>query len=41
MLIRMAGVIWWLLLGAPLIAIVKVICDRVEALKPVDALLAR
>ena len=33
--------IWGLLLGAPLIAIVKVICDRVEALKPVGELLGR
>jgi predicted PurR-regulated permease PerM len=37
----MLGVNLWfwgiegLLLGAPLIAIVKVICDHVEALKPV------
>ena len=28
-----------LLLGAPLIAIVKVICDRIESLKPVGELL--
>jgi predicted PurR-regulated permease PerM len=33
--------IWGLLLGAPLIAIVKVICDHVEALKPVGKLLGR
>jgi predicted PurR-regulated permease PerM len=33
--------IWGLLLGAPLIAIVKVVCDRVEALKPVGELLGR
>ena len=33
--------IWGLLLGAPLVAICKVICDRVEALKPVGELLAR
>jgi predicted PurR-regulated permease PerM len=33
--------IWGLLLGAPLVAIVKVICDRVEALKPVGQLLGR
>ena len=33
--------IWGLLLGAPLVAIVKVICDRVEALKPVGELLGR
>lgn len=31
--------IWGLLLGAPLIAIIKVICDRVESLKPVSELL--
>ncbi len=31
--------IWGLLLGAPLVAIVKVICDRVEALKPVGELM--
>jgi predicted PurR-regulated permease PerM len=33
--------VWGLLLGAPLIAIAKVICDRVDALKPVGALLGR
>lgn len=33
--------IWGLLLGAPLVAIVKVICDRVETLKPVGELLGR
>jgi predicted PurR-regulated permease PerM len=33
--------IWGLLIGAPLVAIVKVICDRVESLKPVGALLGR
>jgi len=33
--------VWGLLLGAPLVAIVKVICDRVESLKPVGELLAR
>lgn len=33
--------IWGLLLGAPLLAIAKVICDRVEALKPVGELLGR
>ncbi|MBE0620168.1 MAG: AI-2E family transporter [Burkholderiales bacterium] len=33
--------IWGLLLGAPLLAIVKVVCDRVEALKPVGELLGR
>jgi predicted PurR-regulated permease PerM len=31
--------IWGLLLGAPLVAIAKVICDRVEALQPVGELL--
>ena len=31
--------IWGLLLGAPLLAIAKVICDRVESLKPVGELL--
>ncbi|HEY6044299.1 MAG TPA: AI-2E family transporter, partial [Nitrosospira sp.] len=30
-----------LLLGAPLLAIVKVICDRVESLQPVGELLGR
>lgn len=33
--------LWGLLLGAPLIAIAKVICDRVESLKPVGELLGR
>jgi predicted PurR-regulated permease PerM len=33
--------IWGLLLGAPLVAIVKVVCDRVEALKPAGVLLGR
>lgn len=33
--------IWGLLLGAPLVAIAKVICDRVEALKPAGELLGR
>ena len=33
--------IWGLLLGAPLVAIVKVICDRVEGLKPIGELLGR
>jgi predicted PurR-regulated permease PerM len=33
--------IWGLLLGAPLVAIIKVICDRVESLKPVGELLGR
>ena len=31
--------IWGLLLGAPLVAIIKVICDRVEVLQPVGELL--
>jgi predicted PurR-regulated permease PerM len=31
--------IWGLLLGAPLVAIAKVICDRVESLRPVGELL--
>jgi predicted PurR-regulated permease PerM len=33
--------VWGLLLGAPLLAIVKVICDRVESLKPAGELLGR
>ena len=33
--------VWGLLLGAPLIAIIKVICDRVESLKPLGELLGR
>jgi predicted PurR-regulated permease PerM len=33
--------VWGLLLGAPLVAIVKTICDRVEALKPIGELLGR
>jgi predicted PurR-regulated permease PerM len=33
--------IWGLLLGAPLVAIIKVVCDRVEALHPVGDLLGR
>ena len=33
--------IWGILLGAPLVAIVKVVCDRVETLKPVGELLGR
>ncbi len=33
--------IWGLLLGAPLVAIVKVVCDRVESLKPVGELLGK
>ena len=32
---------WGLLLGAPLVAILKVICDRVESLKPAGNLLGR
>jgi predicted PurR-regulated permease PerM len=32
---------WGLLLGAPLIAIAKVICDRVDSLKPIGELLGR
>jgi predicted PurR-regulated permease PerM len=31
--------VWGLLLGAPLIAIAKVVCDRVESLKPMGELL--
>ncbi|MGB5081974.1 MAG: AI-2E family transporter [Burkholderiales bacterium] len=33
--------IWGLLLGAPLVVIAKVICDRVESLKPAGELLGR
>jgi predicted PurR-regulated permease PerM len=33
--------VWGLLLGAPLVAIVKVVCDRVDALQPVGDLLGR
>ena len=33
--------IWGLLIGAPLVAILKAICDRVESLKPAGALLGR
>jgi predicted PurR-regulated permease PerM len=33
--------VWGLLLGAPLLAIAKVVCDRVEPLKPIGALLGR
>ena len=33
--------VWGLLLGAPLVAIVKVVCDRVETLKPLGELLGR
>jgi len=33
--------IWGLLTGAPLVAIIKVICDRVESLKPAGELLGR
>lgn len=32
---------WGLLLGAPLVAIVKVVCDRVDSLKPIGVLLGR
>ncbi len=33
--------VWGLLLGGPLVAIAKVICDRVESLKPIGELLGR
>jgi predicted PurR-regulated permease PerM len=33
--------IWGLLLGAPLVAIAKVICDRVEAFRPLGELLGQ
>jgi predicted PurR-regulated permease PerM len=33
--------IWGLLLGAPLLAIAKVVCDRIESLKPAGELLGR
>jgi len=33
--------VWGLLIGAPLVAIAKVICDRVESLKPAGELLGR
>ena len=33
--------VWGLLLGAPLIAIAKVVCDRVDSLKPAGELLGR
>jgi predicted PurR-regulated permease PerM len=33
--------IWGLLLGAPLVAIAKVVCDRVESLQPAGVLLGR
>lgn len=33
--------VWGVLLGAPLVAIIKVICDRVDSLKPIGALLGR
>ena len=33
--------VWGMLLGAPLVAIAKVICDRIESLKPVGDLLGR
>jgi predicted PurR-regulated permease PerM len=32
---------WGLLLGAPLLAIAKVVCDRIESLRPAGALLGR
>ena len=32
---------WGLLLGAPLVAIIKVVCDRVDSLKPIGELLGR
>ena len=33
--------VWGVLLGAPLVAIIKVICDRVDSLKPIGTLLGR
>jgi predicted PurR-regulated permease PerM len=33
--------VWGLLLGAPLVVLAKVTCDRVESLKPVGELLGR
>jgi len=33
--------IWGLLIGAPLVAIIKVVCDRVESLKPAGELFGR
>jgi predicted PurR-regulated permease PerM len=33
--------VWGLLLGAPLVAIAKVVCDRIESLKPAGELLGR
>jgi len=33
--------VWGLLLGAPLVAIAKVVCDRVESLKAAGELLGR
>ena len=33
--------VWGLLLGAPLVAIAKVVCDRVESFKPIGELLGR
>jgi predicted PurR-regulated permease PerM len=33
--------IWGLLIGAPLVAIIKVVCDHVESLKPAGELFAR
>jgi predicted PurR-regulated permease PerM len=32
---------WGLLLGAPIVAIIKTVCDRVEVLKPLGGLLGR
>lgn len=33
--------VWGLLLGAPLVVITEVICDRVESIKPAGELLGR
>ena len=33
--------VWGLLLSAPLVTIAKVVCDRIESLKPVGELLGR
>ena len=35
------GAFWGLLLGAPLVAIAKVVFDRIESLKPAGELLGR
>jgi predicted PurR-regulated permease PerM len=32
---------WGLLLGAPLVAIVKVVCERIDSLKPIASFLGR